>query len=285
MSTTVIGGFGELLDRLRLTSAQDDEAKTKRDGLIRFFDSHLDMHQEAFSIGSFRRFTLIRPERDVDLLAPVSSTHWDRYKNDSRAFLYWIREKLKGSYSTTRVSTRGLSIKLAFNIIEADVVPCFGRKGEGYWMPDGSKGWMATNPPFHIDKMAASNVLHDQKLKPIVKLMKAWNTDNTHHLQSFHVELMTERIWSGRAIPSHPSAIASTLGSMSKLVLQTFTDPWGPGQPIDGYLSTSEREVAQRLLVADATRAAKAEASRLAGREFEAYGLWRIIYSSFPGWG
>lgn len=285
MATTVIGGFAELLDRLRLTSAQDEEAKTKRDALISFFADEFDMSQKAFGIGSHRRFTLIRPERDVDVLAPLASAYWGVYEKDSRSFLYWVREKLKKNYSTTRISTRGLSIKLAFNVIEADVVPCFKRRGEGFLMPDGSKGWMATNPPFHIDMMAASNVAHEEKLKPIVKLLKAWNTDNTHHLQSFHVELMTERIWAGRKIPTHPAAVASSLASMSKMVGGAFNDPWRPGQRLDLYLTASERDVAQRLLAADADRAATAESYRLSGKDAEAYERWKVVYSSFPAWG
>jgi len=287
VARTVIKGFDELLGNLALTDNQEAAARSRRDGLVGFFTEHLTMDESAYGIGSYARSTLIRPERDIDLLAPLSANeYWQRFKDDSKVFLYWVRGKLNEGYEKTRVSSRGLSVKLDFSIVEADVVPCFVRRGEGYLMPNGAGGWLATNPRFHMKLMSDSNVASGSRLKPLVKLAKAWNVAHSHHLGSFHVELMVERMWRGRAIPSWPAAMASTLSRLSVMTTQSSGDPWSGGSRIDGYLSTDARALAVRMLTEDAARAADAERYRLAGDEREACGRWVVVYRDmFPAFG
>ena len=107
MAKTVSAGFVELLGRLALTDQQEFTASTRATGIKDFLAANLTMAERALTIGSYRRGTLIRPERDIDILAPLSySTYKSSYDNDSRGLLYYVRDKLKAGYSTTRVSSR-----------------------------------------------------------------------------------------------------------------------------------------------------------------------------------
>ena len=95
MAKTVSAGFLELLDRLALTADQASTASTRATAIKDVFDANFTMAERAFTIGSYRRSTIIRPERDIDLLAPLSfATYKDRFDNDPRAFLYFVRDKL-----------------------------------------------------------------------------------------------------------------------------------------------------------------------------------------------
>jgi len=290
MATTVSSAFDELHNRQGLTNAQQDVASSRVGGLRTFFATNFDMREPVFAVGSYDRKTICDQERDIDLMAPFkpygANGYWERYKNDSRTFLYWVRDRLNDHYHSTQVSSRQVCVKLDFTRIETDVTPCFPRNGDGYLMPNGSGGWMATNPPYHTQFMDGANGNHDWDLKPLVRLIKWWNIANNHHLRSFHVELMVERIQRGCTISSHPVEVAYTLRRLPALVRNSFYDPWSDGGRIDSYLSLATREKVAGMLEDAADRAAQAEEYRKAGKTKAAFERWDVVYrQSFPAYG
>lgn len=289
MTLTVSQAFTELHNRQGLTAIQRSTASTREAALRSFFNTNFDMNESLFAIGSYKRGTICRGERDIDLMAPLapfsSAKYWERYKDDSRAFLYWVRDHLNARYHATTVSSKRVCVKLDFTDIVTDVTPCFPRKGGGYLMPNGSGGWMNTNPPFHTDLMAAADITLDRKLKPLVRLMKAWNIANSHHLSSFHMELMVKEIQAA-GIRSHPVEVEYTLRNLPDLVRKRFDDPWPDGKRIDGYLSAAERDRVVSMLESDAKRAAEGLAYERAGQMRLAFERWNIVYRhTFPAYG
>lgn len=289
MAMTVAAGFAELLSRLDLTATQKLTAKAHINSIISFFKANFDLSSAgAFYTGSYRRGTMIRWTRDVDILAALSVAKYDPvYGNDSSKFLYMVRNALNDHFGSTQVSTKQVAVKVDYSDITADVVPCFPRKGGGFLMPNGTGGWRGTNPPFHTTLMKEADEAHSMRLKPIVRLMKAWNYQNGHHLSSIHVELMVERMWREVAIGSVTSAAAAeSLRVMPSWLQSTFPDPWPDGRPIDADLSRDDRDVAIRLLKEDAARSAQAEQDRKAGRVESAFERWGVVYrGAFPAFG
>lgn len=196
MATTVEAAFKQLLDQQNLSKPQRDTAASHQNGLTSFSKNDFEMHQPLIAVGSYARNTMCASERDIDFLAIFNAygkdKYWERYKDDSRKFLYWVRDNLNDRYAATKVSSRQICVKLDFTQIVTDVTPGFARKGGGFLIPNGRGGWMSTNPPFHTDFMAHADNEHKYALKPIVRLMKWWNISNGHHLQSLHMELLTE---------------------------------------------------------------------------------------------
>src|SRR6266487_4121368 len=96
MATTVAAGFTELLGRLDLTATQKLTAKTHITSIISFFASNFVMGGNgAFYTGSFRRGTMVRWTRDVDIMSPLSfSEYGPMYDSDSSKFLYMVRNAL-----------------------------------------------------------------------------------------------------------------------------------------------------------------------------------------------
>jgi len=289
MATSVVEGFNELRDRFPLTQIQSESAKTKVATIRDFFKEKFVMAESAITIGSYARGSIIRVERDVDILAPLSySKYKESYDDDSKAFLYMVRDALNVKFGSTTVSSKKVAVKLDFTSIAVDVVPCFRRQGGGYLMPNGSGSWMSTNPPFHTELMKAANDEHDAKLRPLVKLMKFWNVANGHHLSSLHVELMTERMWRGVNFGArlYSSLVCESLKAMPGWVGKAFADPWESGHAIDIALSTDERAKAIRMLNEDAERSRKAEEFRKSGKIEEAFECWSIIFNhQFPAYG
>ncbi len=289
MATTVSSGFTALLSRLDLTSDQSTTAAARSKGLKDFINNTFTMAEQAFTIGSYRRGTLIRPERDIDLFAPLDyQTYKGRYDNASRAFLYFIRDKLNDGYSKTKTSSREVAVLLDFSVIRADVVPAFNRKGGGYFIPNGKNGWQATNPPFHTRLINNRDNELENRLKPLIRLMKFWNISNGGHLRSFHVELMVWSMWrEASSLPTMMSAaVAQSIDTMRSWLRSTFSDPWEGGGWIDSYLSSDDRAMVLRMLDNDAKASADAEDYRKAGKVEKAFERWSVVFrQEFPAFG
>jgi hypothetical protein len=289
MPTTVTAAFDELLGRLRLTDRQKEVARGRVNHLREFFDNNYDVAKSAWPIGSYGRETIIRPERDIDVMVALNvSAYWSTYESDSAKFLRWIHDGLNREYSDTRVSTRQIAVVIELGEdLQVDLVAGFHRKGGGFLIPNGSGGWMSTNPPFHDELMEKANLRLDSSLKPVVRLMKEWNRQNLGYLQSFHMEMVVERVWrsaSGRLTLAH--AVAETLRCAPGWLRKRFADPWMPTQYIDDYLDLTRREAAAKMLEQDAANSKRAREAEARGDHRTAIAEWSKVFpKEFPAYG
>lgn len=291
MAYTVGGGFSALLEGLNLTTTQKATAEGRLSHLVTYFTNNITCAELPFKIGSYERGTIIRWRRDIDVMVALHyATYKARYDDDSAGMLRWLRDRLNTEYGDTNVSTKQVAIRMALGgDLQVDLVPTFPRSGGGYLMPDGFGGWRSTNPPFHAAAMSRANADLDLELKPLVRVMKAWNDSNSHHLQSFNLEMMVWEMWHNeKALPALPQAVSDTLRKGVTWMKYPMSDPWpdAPNRAIDTYLSSDERGVVERLFEADHKRAEEALAHDRAGRTKEAFDRWGTVFvGRFPSYG
>ena len=293
MATTVAAAFTEFQGRLALTANQRTIAAGRVANLKTFFAANYQVATSPWAIGSYGRDTIVRPERDIDIMVALSvDPYWARYQSDSRAFLRWLRDGLNRQYPNTQVGVRQIAVHLALGEnLEVDLVGAFHAQGGGFWIPNGSGGWQKTNPPFHDKLMTDSNVRLGGRLKPLVRVMKGWNiVGNASRLRSFHLEMMVEGMWrsgGATALASMPGSVAATLKAGAGWVRATHPDPWpGSGQNLDAYLSASVRAAVAKAMDDDAVRAAEAIAYVAAGQTAKAFERWDIVFGhQFPAYG
>lgn len=291
MATTVLAAFTELQARLSLTPNQRTIAAGRLTHLQAFFAANYTVATAPWAIGSYGRGTIVRPERDIDIMVALGvSEYWARYEGDSRLFLRWLRDGLNRKYSNTRVGVRGIAVHLALGEdLDVDLVGGFHRKGGGFYIPNGSGGWQATNPPYHDKLMTDANVRLDSDLKPLVRVMKAWNIlGNGGKLHSFHLEMIVERVWKkATSLPAMPVAVAATLKTGAGWVRAAHPDPWtGSGQRLDSYLTTTTRAAVAKTMDEDAVRAQAALEYVAAGQTAKAFDRWDVVFGrSFPAFG
>jgi hypothetical protein len=273
--------------------------------LRRFFAAYA-LSREPWAIGSYGRGTVIRRERDVDVMVVLAAKPYvDRFRRDSRAFLYWLRDALNVEYANTRVSTRkvalcmdlgdGLGVDLvpAFDVIEVKGLSWLTRRplatpGEmGFYIPNGNGGWQITNPAHHDALMQAADVRLASKLKPLVRLMKLWNRGEHDRLRSFHLEMMVERAWRKTTqMPPLPVAMRHTLEAVAGLTNHEFSDPWPQGGRLDQYIDGETRRKAVKALRDDAQRATDALAYENSGNQRAAFDRWSVVFGrDFTGYG
>lgn len=291
MAYTVAGGFAALLSDIDLTPRQKEIADGRVDHLGTYFINNIACARYPFVIGSYDRGTVIRWRRDIDVMVALTyDPYWARYGDDSAAMLRWLRDRLNAEYGNTTVSTKQVAIRMALGDgLQVDLVPTFERKNEGYLMPNGKGRWLSTNPPFHSALMTTNNIRLNLKLKPLVRLMKAWNEANGRHLRSFHLEMMVDEMWHGEAaVGDHPHAVADALRKGITWLKYPMNDPWLDAGlvPLDAYLSDEERARVIRIFEADRKRADEALAHAAAGRTTDAYGCWNTVFNGrFPAYG
>lgn len=285
MAATVAASFAALVEDLKLTDRQKEVAQGRITHLQSYFTApRFQIRTPARAIGSYGRETVVRWERDIDVIVSFADNpYWDRYKSDSRAFLYWVRDGLNSEYPGTKVSSKEVAVRMMLSDnLQVDLVPAFGRdaQGGGFFIPNGSRGWQATNPLYHDKLVADGNVRLGGRLKPLIRVMKAWNIANGAHLRSFHLEMMVERMWrTPTSMPGLPIAMASTLTAAAGWVGSPFPDPWMSSQYIDSYLTPAERTLMVGYFTTDGTNAAKANVAEDAGRQAEAVDLWDAIFA------
>ena len=291
MPTTVPAAFTELQARLALTPKQRDVAAGRLANLQTFFAANYAVAKAPWAIGSYGRGTIVRPERDIDIMVALSAPeYWERYKSDSRVFLRWLREGLNRQYRNTRVGVRGMAVHLTLGEgLEVDMVGGFHRKGGGFVIPNGSGGWQATNPPFHDQLMTNANIRTKSALKPLVRVMKAWNiVGNGGRLRSFHLEMLVERMWrKASVLPAMPTAVATTLKTGGGWVRAAYKDPWtASGKNLDAYLSANKRAAIAKNMDEDGVRAQAALDYAAAGKTDKAFERWNIVFGrQFPAHG
>jgi hypothetical protein len=289
MAKKVLAAFDELLTRLALTDEQTKVASARHTNLRDFLSGRFTLNQEdnnPWLTGSYSRQTIIRQDRDIDIMAAFSvGKYWDTYKSKSAAMVQLVRDALDKQYGASKVSSSGAAVVMDMTTFNVDVVPVFPRNGEGYLVSNGSNGWKATNPPFHFRLMRDRNG-KDTSLKPLVKIMKFWNQCNDELLESFHLEMMIERMWREHNIGSSPHGVAETLRVLPGWINDTFNDPWEPGGRIDIYLADADRKKAVEHASADAASSAEAEKLRNAGNDAAAFDYWQKVFrKQFPAYG
>jgi hypothetical protein len=290
MATTTATAFDEFKSKLLLTELQKGIIKSRRDTAASYltgaFPSTSDMPVGRIHlIGSAERGTIIRPLNDIDVLAEFTNKGnvFERYRHDSQAFLYRIRDALS-RYQVQIVGARGQAVRLFYNPApHVDIAPVFKWNGGGYGLPNGRGGWLTTDPDYHATYLSQRNDALSNNLKSLTRMLKRWNNVHSHYLKSFHLEVLV-------------SASFVSLGSDSRAACEIFfgyakdhlfvDDPAGHSRDLSSYLTWTTRQNVVSNMRSAQERASNANAAEARGDHKEAIRFWRIVFGDeFPAYG
>lgn len=288
MSLTTRQAFDKFLEDITATEYQRTSfiparKKSVDEKLSAKFPSASDVpYARGILMGSASKNTIIRPLDDIDVLAVFSNVNkaWDKYWNDSHAFIYRIRDAYSGTL-IQQVGTRGQAVRFFYKTGgHVDVAPVFSRGDGVYHLPDGTGGWILTAPTVAKDWFDERHRALGYRLAPLVRLAKAWNRVHSKRMRSFHLETAS-------------ASMFKNLGGNHRSALQRFfewapnwldvNDPGKQGGRLGGYLTWSARQELLTALSSAADRARRANEAEARGGHDEAKRLWRIILgSTFP---
>jgi predicted nucleotidyltransferase len=165
----------------------------------------------SYLSGSYARGTAIAPLDDVDVVFVVDRTFWDipifSSLPEPEELLKSFTRAVKYRYPNSRVRTQRRSMCLMLSHIALDVVPAVEDKSKEscIMIPDRkSDKWILSCPKIHSEIAAEVNNDNRKLLKPLIKLLKYWNSTLPEkvRLKSFAIETIAVRLFSNIYIDS-----------------------------------------------------------------------------------
>lgn len=143
--------------------------------------------KQHFRFGSSTRGTILPRSMDKH-----SDIDYMIVFNDNSAtpqtYLNRLRTFVEKRYSTSEIYQSSPTIVLELNHIKFDLVPAIKSWRGELQIPDGSGGWMTTNPNDFNAALEAKNKEHKSLIKPTIRLFKYWNATAGFPFQSFEME-------------------------------------------------------------------------------------------------
>jgi hypothetical protein len=193
--------FDQFHRNLALTLLQQQDGFKKRFSVVSclnraYYGTNSDI-DNSFFIGSWAKDTAIRPPRDVDvyfLLPPAVYSRFQGYAwARQSALLQEVKNRLAATYSGTDMSGDGQVVVVNFGSYSVEVVPAFALTTPGrYWICDTRNGgsYKETAPWDEVNQIEATDKANARNLRPLVRMLKAWQAVCSVPIKSFHLELV-----------------------------------------------------------------------------------------------
>jgi predicted nucleotidyltransferase len=284
--------FDELLRRCEPTPVTKEQVSERQQYLRGSLSEHLDIVDD-FLTGSYVRQTQIRPASDIDLFVVWDPAYWDRGVQQPRQVLTLLLRSLRKTYPFSTMRKDGQAVTVAFkDRMKFDVVPAYSLRSGNYIIPNVDKGepWIQCNPKAHIEAFTAANKRAEGRLKPLIKIVKAWRANAQSSVRSFHLELMVAKCFS----LIQPATLQYLLGDYTRAACYTFHELMFRVQEatvdevnrrVDTYLDLgSSRSTAWEKLRAASHLAESAYRAAAMGQNARARILWKRVFGEhFPG--
>lgn len=148
---------------------------------------------EVLLFGSYTRNTILPrrydAESDVDVMVIFKKYNWHGWSlSGPESF----RTKLK-TFAVTRYASSDIrkdfpTVVLSLQHIRYDLVPAITDTWGTYYIPDKGDSWQATYPNQFNQTLTEANQRFNNIVKPVVRLLKAWNGKVNYPLPSFEME-------------------------------------------------------------------------------------------------
>lgn len=285
--------FEQFRRNLSLSDLQDETVATRQRKVRQAVARQLAVIDD-FLTGSYRRQTLIAPltKADIDIVVVLDDNYRGRH---ARAVLELTRQALLATYPRTpRISRNGQAVTVSFSDFLVDVVPAFRRPWwnssglEPTWdiCDSGGDKWIETNPRKHVELSALANGLHDGRLVPCIKQLKAWNQAVNSPLRSFHLEVLAWSIfgsswWSHLNMQSDWQNTCYFFDKARDRLRYELSDPAGTGGKVSAYLTETSRAAAISKVGTAYDRCLRAEAAAAEGDFAKMHEIYRRIFGSY----
>ena len=144
---------------------------------------------EHFKFGSFTRDTIlprsIDSHSDVDYMVVFRDAG-----SKPQTYLDRLRRFVESKYSRSEIYQSSPTIVLDLSHIKFEIVPAVAIYS-GYNIPAPASNWsdwMATYPNSFNSKLVEANKQHQFNLKPLIRLVKYWNSHSGYVFDSFPLE-------------------------------------------------------------------------------------------------
>ncbi len=288
MPRTVDEGFRDFLTKLTPSSGETAAATRHRKSIEQCIRSKFGL-KRFWRTGSFGNGTSISGYSDVDYMASIPT---DKLKRNSTTSLTELRDALAERFPDTGVRSACPAVVVPFGTDKketTEVTPAdyVGKSGDHrvYEIPDCDGGWMKSSPDAHNSYVRGIDQSLSNKVKPLVRFIKAWKCFRDVPVLSFYLELRVAKYASGESSIVYAIDVERVFRELQRIGLAKIQDPMG----VSGYISPSRTEAqlkeAKSKLATAASRAAKARAAESSGEIKDAFYWWNLLFDGqFPSY-
>ncbi|MCZ2478744.1 SMODS domain-containing nucleotidyltransferase [Aquirufa nivalisilvae] len=182
--------FHQFSDSIRLTHTQEEDAKTKYNGVCEklhsAYYSSTYTGETKFLFGSYKTKTNVRPIsefQDVDVLFIIPPEIFEKYRgysvNGPAFLLQEIKKILLEKYTTTdRIKAWGkvVLVQFTFGAHNVEVLPAIKNDDGTYTIPNSENGgrWEIFDPGSHIMNFQSSNIKTNGLTAELARMAKTW---------------------------------------------------------------------------------------------------------------
>lgn len=197
---SVSSRFETFLNNITLTQAQKDAGSERKASVVRALNAHYwsansDSSNSKY-IGSWGKFTRIRPPRDVDVLFTLPKSVYDRFAgrtgNVQSQLLQEVKNVLLAKFPNTAIRGDGPIVNVPFSAYNVELAPAFLLTGGQYWicMTDNGGRYKTADYDAEITLIRESNDNTKGNTRNLVRMMKCWQGYCDVPIKSFWLELL-----------------------------------------------------------------------------------------------
>lgn len=288
MVTDVSNAFDQLGNNLKHTAIETAAAASHRASIEACLRANFGM-TSFFRSGSFGNGTNVAGYSDVDYFAVIPR---QKLKQRSGATLQAMAAALRTRFATTpNIRVNGPGVQLPFGVDgseHTEVIPVdhVGTTKLGYRqfdMPNRNDGWMFSAPESHKAFVLSEDRRLNGKLRPLIRLVKAWKSYRNIPIKSFYLEMTTVAACRGEEVIVYSIDLNRVFERLVKSSLLPIMDPRFKSHTISGVGG----EAARTDALSKTRNALKwAEEARLAednGNDKLAFDKWDLVFDyKFP---
>lgn len=293
MPLTVEDAFDQFLPKLSTSRQETQSAASHRASVEARLKSDFNL-VTMFRTGSFGAATNVRSHSDVDYFAVIPRTN---LKQDSGRTLASLAESMRARFpSTANIRVNGPGVQIPFGDEGAERVEIIpvdetGKTMLGFRqfdMPDGLGGWKFSAPESHKAWVDSLDAKLNGKLKPLIRLLKAWKFYRNAPIRSFYLEMRAAALMRKENVILYDIDLKNILGALWSDQLADIPDPRFPDDSfvLTACSSETSRVDALSKLGNAALWSAQAMNEKNASRPGAAIAKWNLIFSDqFPKYG
>ena len=189
---SVITHLDTTASNLMLTDAQKISIENSLAALKTKLKDHFSTDiKEQLQFGSSTRGTIIQkrahPKSDIDYMVV-----FDNSENlKPSAFIARLKRFAELKYTTTEVFQSHPTVVLNLSNIMFELVPAYNNWWSGYQIPappSNYSDWISTDPLAFNQKLTDKNNNNYSKIKPLIRILKYWNSCNEYIFDSYELE-------------------------------------------------------------------------------------------------
>ncbi|SDG25970.1 hypothetical protein SAMN05216241_107132 [Limimonas halophila] len=287
MTVTVEQGFKQFHKRLQPSQTAQRGAQQHRRSIQACLEANFGLN--AFRrTGSFGNGTSVANCSDVDYVAGLPP---GSYQKDSDRTLKQLRDALARTFPRTGVKRSCPAVVAPFGQRkeeDTEVVPAkyIGQRNgrfDVFAIPNCSGGWMPTSPDAHNAYVIEVNRQRGQKVKPLIRFIKAWKYARQVPISSFYIELFVARQAATQNGILYSRDVVGVFNAMERTDLTRISDPMGVSGNVQPCRTRSRLNTARSRVRSTAKKARQAWQAECNGQKRRAFILWNEVFSGgFP---